>query len=488
MTAVSSLGASLMFAAVLAGAAATTGGTPAPATAPTRTQPADAAPIATSTPAERLQVYRDFRSLFDAQKFSDAIAPAEKLVAMTEEATTPNDPSLAAPLINLGTTQYQTSDYAAAETNYLRAIKIIEQAQGGFATTLIPPLRGLGLTYLAAGQPQAAVEPLRRGVDIIRKVDGLFNENQLELLDPLIRTYVQMNQNADAEREAIYSYRVSENRFGRNSVEVVPALEKLARWYSDIGRNTTARQYFARAFGILQKSLPATDARKIAPLRGIADTYRLEYIYGPELSGEQQIPTGAGSSALGASVGTAPQPQEYNPTGMKLDPAGEAALRSALAIAEAARPNIDEAQHADILIDLGDWLLLDGDKQAAMDSYRQAWPHLKDLEAPQNAALAEPSQIIYRPPLTAYRSQRAKPENIVEGYVDVEFTVNADGRVSDEHTVEKSASDTQERAVLNAIKKARYRPRFEQGEAVVTKAVRYRQLVYSVKASSKTKN
>jgi len=51
-------------------------------------------------------------------------------------------------------------------------------------------------------------------------------EAQLELLDPLVRAYGQLDQNADAEREAMYSYRVSENRFGKNTVEVVPALEK----------------------------------------------------------------------------------------------------------------------------------------------------------------------------------------------------------------------------------------------------------------------
>jgi TonB family protein len=485
MTAVQSFGASLLFGVAVA--AATLARAAAPVSPPGAPAAETVAAI-TSTPQERLQVYRDFRALFDAQKFSDAAPLAERLVTLIEAATGLADATLATPLVNLGTTQYQLSDYSAAEASYLRAVKIIEQASGGFSKSLVGPLRGLGLTYLAAGQPQAAIEPLRRAVDITRKVDGLFNEGQLELLDPLVRSYSQVNQIDDAEREQIYGYRVSENRFGRNSAEVVPSLEKLARWYSDVGRNTTARQYFSRSLGILQKTLGKSDPRMISSLRGIADTYRLEYIYGPETTGDESTTAGANTGTVGGSVTTTPPSSpEYNPAGAKPDPSGETALRTALAIAEAAKPNVDTALHASILIELGDWLSLDNERRDALESYRRAWPLLKNLPPPQNAALAEPAQILYRQPLAGYRSQHAKPENIVEGFVDVEFTVTTEGKVIGEHTVGKSASDTQEHAVLSAIRKARYRPRFEQGEPVEANAVRYHQPVFSVKAGATPK-
>ena len=481
MTLVDRLGAFLLLSAALASVSGAATSAPAPGTPPAAAAPA---PAAASTPAERLQVYHDFRALFDAAKYSDAIAPAEKLVLMTEAAGSANDPALVAPLVNLATTRYQLSDYPGAEAGYLRAISIIEQTDGGFSKKLLMPLRGLGLTYLNAGESQAAMEQLRRGVDIVRKVGGLFDEAQLELLDPLVRSYQQLGQMADAEREAIYSFRVSENKFSRNSSEVVPALETLARWYSGVGRNTTARQYFSRAVGILQKNAGAADQRMISPLRGIAQTYRLEYIFGPELSASEQQPTtGAGTATLGGSLGT-PQPApEYNPTGAKPDSAGEEALRGALSIAESARPNIDTSLHAQLLIELGDWLLLEGDKDGAMQNYKRAWPLLKDLPAPDDAALAAPFQIMYRPPSAAYRSTHAKPENIVEGFVDVEFTVLADGRTTGEHTVGKSSNDNQERAVLTAVKKARYRPRFDQGEAVSTQGVHLHQPVFTVKSA-----
>ena len=493
MTKVDRLGALLLLSAALASVsgAATTAAPAKPSTATAKAPTTPAAPAApaapgpavASTPAERLEVYHDFRALFDAAKYSDAVAPAEKLVTMTEAASNANDPALVAPLVNLATTRYQLNDYAGAEAGYLRAVSIIEQTDGGFSTKLLPPLRGLGLTYLNADQSQAAMEQLRRGVDLVRKVDGLFDDAQLDLLDPLVRAYQQLGQMADAEREAIYSFRVSENKYSRNSTDVVPALEKLARWYSAVGRNTTARQYFSRAVGILQKNLGTADQRMISPLRGIAQTYRLEYIFGPELSSSEQQSAPGTTATLGGSLGTPQAAPEYNPAGAKLDASGEAALRGALSIAESARPNIDTSLHAQLLIELGDWLLIDADKDGAMQNYKRAWPLLKDLPAPDDAALAAPYPIMYRPPSAAYRSTRAKPENIVEGFVDVEFTVQADGRITDEHTVGKSASDSQERTALSAIKKARYRPRFDQGEAVATQGVRLHQPVFSVKSS-----
>jgi TonB family protein len=474
MTAVHRLGACLIVGAALASAVSR------PATAPAA---APAVPAITSTPEERLQVYHDFRALFDAQKFSEAAAPAQRLVAMTEAATGPNDASLIAPLVNLATTLYQSSDYAGAEQGYLRAIRIIEEKSGGLSKELLAPLRGLGFTYLAAGQPQAALEQFRRGVDIVRKVDGLFSDNQQELLDPLVRSYQLTGQLAEAEQEAIYRFRVSENKLGRNSAEVVPALEKLAQWYSDVGRNMTARQYFARAAGIVQKTSGPTDLKMIPPLRGIANTYRLEYIYGPELApDQQQANTGTG---LSTTMGTAPTIPEYNTTNVKPDSQGESALRSALSIVETARP-IDTGLQSVLLIDLGDWQLLDGDKDGAIQTYARAWPLLQDLPPPQNALLTAPSQVLYRQPAAGFRSQRAKDENIVEGFVDVEFIVTPDGKVSGEHTVSKSATDAQERAVLTSVKKARYRPRFEEGAPVATTGVRLHQPVYTVKSSSKS--
>jgi TonB family protein len=469
----------LLWAAIVATPlAATPAATPATPVPPAAGAPAAPAAASAANATDRLQVYHDFRALFDAHNYADARPLAERLVTLSETAAGADDLSVATPLINLATTQYQLGEYAAAETSYLRSIKIIEQHVGGFSKPLIAPLHGLGLTYMAANQTDAAIDPLRRAVDISRKIDGLFNAGQLEVLNPLIRCYTQTGQMDDAEREVLYSNRLAESLYGAGTVEVTPTIEKVAQWYSDTGRNTTARRYYAQALAILQKAKGDNDLLLIPPLRGYASTLRLEYLYGPE----QTEITPPPSAALGATLGTAPTGNaDFNPANARLDPNGEAALRNALRIA-VKDPHAEPALRAAILIDLGDWFTLSSQKKEALDAYREAWPLVKDLPPPQNAVLSQPAQLLYRTPLVGIKSHRAKPENIIEGYVDLEFTVSSDGRVTGEHVVGKNATDDQEHAVLSAIKKAHYRPRFDQGQPAETPGVRFHQPVFSVKA------
>lgn len=468
------LGASLVLATILEAA-------PKPAAPPASPAPAAPAsvPAPTSTPEERLQVYHEFRQFFDAHNYKDALEPAQRLVTLTEAATGPTDLSLATPLLNLATTQYQLGAFDQAEAGYLRTVKIIEEHNGGFTKSLIPPLRGLGLTYLAAGQAETAIEPLRRAVDITRKIDGLFSVEQLDLLDPLIRAYGQVNRIDDAEREQIYSYRVSENKYGKDSVEVAPALLKLAHWYSEAGHYTAARQYYGNVLTIVQKAAGHADVKMVPALLGIAETFRLEFIYGPEQADEGNA---AASNAPGGSLMPSGVPIGANAAsgGSRLNPTGEDALRTALKLIES-DPAPDPTLHARTLVALGDWLLLEGSDKESRDMYHRAWPFVQVLTPPANAAFAEPTQIYYRAPLTSQPARKAKAENIVEGFVDVEFTVTTDGRVVNVRTSEKKASDSQERAVLNAIKKARYRPRLERGEPVESPGIHLRQQVFSVK-------
>src|SRR6202047_201311 len=57
------------------------------------------------TDADRVAVYREFRTAFDAHRYPDALPLAEKLVALTEEQYGAADRELVTPLSNLGTTQ-----------------------------------------------------------------------------------------------------------------------------------------------------------------------------------------------------------------------------------------------------------------------------------------------------------------------------------------------------------------------------------------------
>ena len=106
--------------------------------------------------------------------------------------------------------------------------------------------------------------------------------NQVEFIDALIDAYEASGRYAEAEKESVYALRVEEAAYGRNSIKLLDRLDKLARWYEASRRYTSERNTYERALGILAKSAPENDLRRVAPLRGIARSFRLEAFYGIE--------------------------------------------------------------------------------------------------------------------------------------------------------------------------------------------------------------
>src|SRR5262249_53782415 len=71
--------------------------------------------VQAGTDAERVQVYREFRAVFDAKQYKEALPLAAKLVAMTEEQYGAADRALVNPLSNLATTEHRLHDFKTSE-------------------------------------------------------------------------------------------------------------------------------------------------------------------------------------------------------------------------------------------------------------------------------------------------------------------------------------------------------------------------------------
>ena len=197
--------------------------------------------VAAVTDADRVQVYHDFRTAFDARQYEAALPLAEKLVSMTEEQYGSADRALVNPLSNLATTQYRLHGYKTAEEIFLRTVKIVEDSGGGADRALLRPLHGLGATYFATHQYEDAALMLKRALDLSRNLDGLFNLEQISILDPLIDSLVALDRNDDVERAFDYSVRVAEAAYGKSDLHVVQPLDRSARWQEKMGRYPTAR-------------------------------------------------------------------------------------------------------------------------------------------------------------------------------------------------------------------------------------------------------
>lgn len=423
---------------------------------------------------ERSDAYQQFRTHFDARRFADALPPAEQVVALTEQQFGASGRELVTPLLNLATTQKRLNNLTAAEAAYKRALRIVEAVDGGYSHGVIEPLHGLGLTYFEGGQYRNAAEQLRRAVDVSRKLDGLFNVQQLPLVTGLIDSYVALDQVADVDREQQYALRLSENAYGRNDPRMLPVLARSADWCEATGRYRMARQAHARTLDIVGRTAGKRDPSVVPPLRGIARSYVNEYLYGSQdvdSSGRDYNP------ALSGTLGGMP-PGGQEPTRVvRLDPDGEDALKLALAVL-AERPD-QLALRAETLLDLGDWYQLGGDNQDAKRTYRDAWTAFSAPGGPGTALMSAPAQLYYKAPSSSVRRPDQDEDEVAERFVEVQFTVTPEGRVTDTQVLATDASEAQERSVTTALRRSRYRPRFVDGNPVATTAVRHRQVMYA---------
>ncbi|MGH8188878.1 MAG: energy transducer TonB [Steroidobacteraceae bacterium] len=73
------------------------------------------------------------------------------------------------------------------------------------------------------------------------------------------------------------------------------------------------------------------------------------------------------------------------------------------------------------------------------------------------------------------------PEETRSHYVQIEFTVAADGSVRDARIVDHDTRDRYARDILAAVRASRFRPKFVDGHAVATPGIAYREAFWTAK-------
>jgi tetratricopeptide (TPR) repeat protein len=440
---------------------------------------ATAPPIAASAPPpsadERASAHARLRAALAEDRLEAAAIEAAAVVALTEARFGKDARELVNPLTNAGTVALRRGDLAAAEADYQRAVALIDGQSGGADRDLIRPLTGLGETWLAAGRHAEAAVVFKRAVDLSRNLDGLYNLAQLDIVDPLIESYVVLGLREEAEREHLFSFRVAETAYGRNDPRLLDPLDRLARWYESIGRYSTARGLHARALQIAEQGA-STPPLGVPALRGLSRTWLDEALFGPEVQPNTAPDTTNGFDPFPTVSG-----------GGRLNPEGERMLRAAVSVLRN-HPPVDDRQLGETLAQLGDWYLLTGVPARASAAYAEAWKSLTLAGTSARQPYESPRMAVYRPPpASAARLSPSDPEGFVERIVELRLKVAADGKVTEAAPADGSEPDAVARSVMFAARKARYAPRLEAGVPTETDGVilRERMLIKVPQASSK---
>jgi hypothetical protein len=258
----------------------------------------------------------------------------------------------------------------------------------------------------------------------------------------------------------MYALRVEEAAYGRTSVKLLDRLDKLARWYEFERRYTSERNAYDRSLSILSRSGPPNDLRRVGPLRGIARAYRLEQFYGVE---------GADTGSTFNSGNGAP----VMPEGTQ-QRRGESSLTTALEIIDSNSP-VDQKLRGEVLTDLADWYLVTNVTRRAFETYAAAWEAFS--AAGDTKYLESPRVLAYRPSVSSVDRSQLDPAEAVVKVVELRFTVDRDGRIDDVTSPTTDVPESIVRNSVSAMRRSRYAPRIENGNAVATQDVVFRERV-----------
>jgi len=409
----------------------------------------------------------EFQSRLASKDWDGAVAAAQRMVTTARQA--PAAPErLSAVLSQLGNAQLGKGDFVAAELAFTEALRTLEPIARSADTRLIDPLRGLGFALAEQSKHADAVPYMEKALAILRRTAGLFDMSQQSLLRELAASLTELGKPGAADQQMQYLQRVGEHAYGAEDPRITPLLCTMADWYLQRGQINEARDYFRRALYIVQKNNGENDLAAVEPLRGYARSFVRELIlsnYGIRVQSE----------TISAVPDSGPgEARPLDPHFLNAD--GERALLRALAILDANPARAPDAL-LETLLQAGDWFQIKDQPQKALPYYQRVVASVPaNLDANlRDTVLGYPVPVYYPTPQLAARNLGRPANEVTERFVQVEFTVTAEGYIKDERIVEQDATGRQASQTLEAMRGARYRPKFVNGEPVETLAVSFRQ-------------
>jgi len=404
----------------------------------------------------------------DAADSQIAVDDADAQVTAARARAAEDPWALAEALTSLGDALLLKRDYSGAEAAYGEALQIATQREGANSTRTLEPLRGLGYALAGSQRHDEAVPYMERALTMARAQRGVFDPEQMELLHRLSDSLTALGRQGEAERHMLYTLRLAEGTYGEGDPRIASAVCALGDWFTAVFRPISARYAYQVALDIVAHGVGADDLAAVEPLRGYA-RIDMQVVSYPEFA----------LRTRGKKGKYAVDTHGHTLTGeRKLTPEGESALKRALAILEAHGRDAPRQTLIDTLVQLGDWYQIKRLPREALPYYQRAWTLMTaDRSQGTPGEFSFPVRVFYPTPTIAAPRPPAATARDAQ-FVQVEFTVDADGGVSAARIVDHDTSKRFAGQVLGAVRGARYRPKLVDGQPVATAAVRYREVLY----------
>ena len=205
---------------------------------------------------------------------------ARRVVSIKEKALGPDHPELAASVYGLAEQLRMSGDYAAARTDYERALAIRERALGPDAPhDLVESLRGLGtLLYKCAEYPRARAL-LDRALAIAEGSLGPDHPDVALVLVDIARVLRTTGDFTDGRPLLDRALAIQEKTLGSDHVETAYTLRELGELLRLSGNYPAARAAFERTLAIREKALGPDHLEVADVLTGLGILLRRVGIY-----------------------------------------------------------------------------------------------------------------------------------------------------------------------------------------------------------------
>ena len=331
--------------------------------------------------------------------------------------------------IERGRLQLEVAEYEEAQASYLEGISRLTAELGEFSPALIEPYSELARIYILNDQPLEAITVLEQARLVAQRNYGLFGLEQIALLDELGSALLFMGDTVEAQNLQRERMNVAVRRFGEDDPRTIPFRNHLANYYDQSRMRLRARDEYETILDIQRDAFGDDDGRLLIPLSRMA---AIDILLGDSSSARRRI-----QQILESSTNATP------------------------------------VQRANALAVLGDWELVRGRTEAAHDYYRQAFESLRPEElSAAGDVFGTPRLINFVPPPSPV-DLRGDRGPYAWGFIELLFSVSADGQAAGIVVTETIPVDYLERRYARQLAEARFRPRLVDGEPVATEAVSY---------------
>ncbi len=382
----------------------------------------------TENPITRFEAQIEFTQLMSDGRFDEAADLGETMLLLTEEEFGWNSVEAAEANYQLAEAQRRAKRHEAAETTYLRSIEIYRMNEGPFTGSLIEPTIGLGDNYQDDGQYLNAVSSYNEARTIQRRVYGLLSERQIELFDRMSESFEQMGNHTEANQQQENALMLVERNNPPDSIEVLEAIYRYARWLRSTFRFTEERLQYDRAIRIIRESYGKDSPLLVTPYREIGNSFR-----------SQAYPENRGIGSINTAIEL-------------LELQGEP----------------DPLEYARTYLSLGDWRTAFGTVDTGEAEYLRSWELLANVEdgdewRSQWFGSRRPIFV-----LTRYISDRglSREPGATAGSVLVRFDIDSVGRAQNVSVVESDPPGFKDDAAVRAILQSRFRPHISDGALV----------------------